>query len=85
MTTTLQMACEYDFMRCAKCGRLCTKLEMERALGPEGTGAACPCGSLKYQPTNLVWWEWVYPRVLVYAWTLVRALGWREAFKRGQE
>lgn len=68
----LQTLCDYDFMRCQKCGALVTKIQMETAIGAGGTGQACACGSLKYQPTNLPWWGWLLPRVLAFAWKRLR-------------
>jgi hypothetical protein len=65
---------DYDFLTCAKCGRLVTKLEVLAAVGPGGTGQACPCGALKYSPTNLPWWGWFLPRVLVFAVKRLRGL-----------
>ena len=59
--------CRWDFMRCQSCHRLCTKLELERALGRNVTGLACPCGGIKYMPVNLPWWGWILPRVWVFA------------------
>lgn len=57
-----------DFWRCDKCLRLCTKPEMDQALGIGGTGRACPCGSMRYRPANLPWWGWLLPRVWRFAW-----------------
>lgn len=64
----------FDFWKCQKCGRICTKLEMLAATGLEPDDTCCPCGSLKYSPMNLPWWGWVLPRV----WRLAgyRVLGW---------
>jgi hypothetical protein len=62
-----------DFWHCEKCGRLCTKLEMDGALGLTPRASACPCGGLKFSPTNLPWWGWVLPRVWIFA--LHRARG----------
>jgi hypothetical protein len=59
-------------MRCGKCGRLITKLEMQRALQPKGHGEACPCGSRKYLPVNLSWHHWLLPRVLRFAYLRLR-------------
>lgn len=55
----------FDFMRCGKCGRLCTKPELERMLD-RGTGA-CPCGALKYYPVNFKRHYLKYPRVWWFA------------------
>jgi hypothetical protein len=64
--------CEYDFMRCGKCGRLMTKPEMQKALGLGSDGRACPCGSLKYLPVNVRWFDWMRPRVLSFAYHRLR-------------
>jgi len=64
--------CEYDFMRCGKCGRLMTKPEMQKALGNGSTGQPCPCGSQKYLPVNLKWTDWVRPRVWTFAYQRLR-------------
>lgn len=71
---TIEHLCHYDFMRCGKCGRLITHLEMVRAIGPKGTGKACPCGALKYAPSNLVWYDWLKPRVLYFACQRLRGV-----------
>jgi hypothetical protein len=70
----LSAVCEFDFMRCQKCGRIATKLEIARALGTHGTGQPCPCGAMKLQPTNLPWWGWLLPRVWVFAVARLRGL-----------
>jgi len=62
---------EFDFMKCQKCGRLCTKLEIDRGLGK---GEICPCGSLKYAPVNLIWWQWMLPRVWWFACLRMRGV-----------
>lgn len=74
MEAALSQMCAYDFMKCAKCGRLCTKPEIVVALGVGGTGQACPCGSMRYQPTNLPWWGWLLPRVWQFAYWRLRGL-----------
>lgn len=66
---------QFDFYRCDKCFRLITNPELHRALGVTGTGKPCPCGALKLRPTNMHWWEWVYPRVWSFAATRIRELG----------
>ena len=60
-----------DFWRCFKCNRLCTGLEMSKALGVGGTGTACTCGAMKYSHVNLPWWGWLLPRVLKFAFLRV--------------
>ena len=70
----------YDFYRCYMCRRLLTRLEEDAALhggskrGETDMGMLimCPCGSGKYSPTNLLWYEWFYPRVLKFAWLRIR-------------
>lgn len=59
--------CDYDFLQCKRCGRICTKPEVDRALGPLGTGQVCKCGSIKYSPINLPWWGVFLPRVWSFA------------------
>lgn len=83
-TPVSEALCAYDFMECGKCGRLCTKREMERALGVEGSGRACPCGSTKYQPTNPSFWQLWQPKVLIFAvYRLIDGLrGWRTVRSR---
>lgn len=61
-----------DFWRCLKCGRMCTGLEMNRALGIEGTGTACTCGAIRYSPVNFRWYWWLLPRVWKFAYLRVR-------------
>jgi hypothetical protein len=63
---------EADFWFCYKCKRLCTGLEMAIALGPGGSGFACPCGSQRYQPTDIPWWGWFLPRVWKFAYLRIR-------------
>lgn len=57
----------YDFYKCHHCGRLCTLLQMIKALGPNGSGKCCPCGGLKYSPINLCRSDWKLPRVWLFA------------------
>lgn len=84
----IRHVCDFDFMRCRKCGRLMTKPEMERAIcigaggTVAGTGLACPCGSLGYLPTNPRGLEWLLPRVVTFAWARVQEIGWRAALSR---
>lgn len=65
----------HDFYRCDRCRRLVTQPEMVRALGPDGTGSACPCGGVKYRPTNLTARERLLPRVWAFAWARAWELG----------
>lgn len=64
----------FDFWKCEKCGRLCTALEMAKALGISPTASCCPCGSLKYSPMNLPTWGWCLPRVWRFAIQRLRGL-----------
>lgn len=70
---TVISAVNADFWRCHECGRLCTRVEMDMALGVGGTGAACSCGSGRYVPANLPWYGWMFPRVLSFA--ILRIMG----------
>jgi len=65
---------DFDFYRCGKCQRLITRVEEMKAYSKKATkpGAICPCGSPKYSPTNLVWYEWFLPRVLLFAYYRIR-------------
>ena len=63
-----------DFWRCYNCGRLCTTPEMNKALGVGGSGQACPCGSMRYTPSNIPWWGWFLPRVWKFAFLRIRGL-----------
>ena len=77
----LSQVCQFDFMRCEKCGRLVTKPEIVRAL-ENGTGQPCPCGGMKLQPMNLPWWGWLLPRVWAFAWERIRSQNIRETLRR---
>lgn len=59
----------FDFYRCVRCGRLITLLEEIAAHAGARQGAICPCGSRKYSPANLRWWQWGLPR----AWRMAVA------------
>jgi len=59
--------CEFDFMKCLKCGRVCTNTEVTAAIEPGGDGAVCPCGSLKYGPYQVAWRDYALPQVIRYA------------------
>lgn len=65
---------DYDFYRCFICRRLITRLEeiMSYSKKSKKPGTICPCGSPKYSPTNLMWYEWFYPRVLKFAYYRLR-------------
>lgn len=67
---------DYDFYRCHKCNRLITRIEEIRAFtsGTDNYGHICPCGSEKYLPTNLKWYEWLIPRVLQFAYFRIRGI-----------
>jgi hypothetical protein len=58
---------EFDFYRCEKCHRICTKLEWDAAMGVQGTGRACPCGGVKFSPTDVTWREYAQPQIIRYA------------------
>lgn len=66
--------CTYDFYRCQRCQRLITAPQLARALAvqPDGTFRVCPCGGLKFSPTWPIWYEFLYPRVLTFAWQRIR-------------
>lgn len=57
----------YDFLRCLKCNRLCTRLEESRGLGVGKTGRICPCGGLKYSPTDATWRDYEQVQVIQFA------------------
>lgn len=59
--------CDFDFMKCQKCGRICTNTEVVAAIGPGGHGKICPCGSLKYSPYQIAWRDYGLPQVVRYA------------------
>lgn len=61
-----------DFWRCYNCKRLITKPEMDRALGVDGTGIACPCQSSRYTPANVPWYGFLIPRVLRFGFDRLR-------------
>ncbi len=65
-----------DFYRCYKCQRLITRLEEIRAFSKRSKhpGSICQCGSPKYSPANPRWFEFFYPRVLLFAWYRLRAI-----------
>ncbi len=71
LRTKLQLkASDFDFYRCYKCHRLITRVEEILAFTPgsKTEGVVCGCGSKKYMPSNPVWWEYLLPRVLRFAW-----------------
>jgi len=59
------------FNRCRRCAALITKLEIRAALGHKG-GEICPCGSGMFSPSNLHWYEHVYPKVAKMYWAKLR-------------
>lgn len=84
-SAALSQVCDYDFMRCEKCGRVVTKPEVLRAIGDgtaAGTGKPCPCGGMKLTPIDLPWWGWLLPRVWVFAWQRIRSQSLRQTFSR---
>ena len=63
----------YYFNRCRRCNRLVTKLQIIKAFSQ--VGEMCPCGSSMFGPSNLVGYEWLYPRVLkMVVWKLLGLL-----------
>jgi len=63
----------YDFYRCQRCQRLITAPQLARALTPtDGVLRICPCRGLKFSPTWPIWYEFLLPRVLAFAWTRIR-------------
>ena len=62
----------FDFYACYKCGRLLTAIELVRAL--HRNGQPCPCGCQKIMPADLRWWQWMYPRVLYFAFLRIRGI-----------
>jgi hypothetical protein len=64
----------YYFNRCRRCNSLITKLQLQRAFSTDGV--VCSCGSGMFGPTNPLWYEWLYPRVL--RMSLYQLLGWLE-------
>jgi hypothetical protein len=54
----------FDFYRCDECGRLITRPQELVGLA---TGRLCPCGRRKYHPTNPKFWEYLLPRVIIFA------------------
>lgn len=59
----------FDFYRCAACRKLITRLEEISIFDVRSPrfGIVCSCGHRRYNPTNLRWYEWTYPRVLWFA------------------
>jgi DNA-directed RNA polymerase subunit RPC12/RpoP len=66
---------DFDFYRCAKCQRLITRLDEVKSFskGSRNPGAICPCGSPKYSPANPRWYEYLLPRVVMFAYYRIRA------------
>lgn len=62
---------DYDFYTCKRCGRLITDLEMNTKISG---GKVCPCGGLRYSPTNMRWFHWFLPRVWVFAVQRIRGV-----------
>lgn len=65
----------YDFYRCGRCQRLITQPQLVAAMHAQGGLRVCRCGGLKFSPANPVWYEYLLPRVLAFAWQRARALG----------
>lgn len=66
-----QKMVDYDFYRCQKCNGLVTKPQMNRGLQ---TGKPCPCGALKFSPTNARWYEYFFVSVIIFAIQRLRGL-----------
>jgi DNA-directed RNA polymerase subunit RPC12/RpoP len=67
---------DYDFYRCYKCGRLITRVDeiLFFAEASKTAGQPCPCGSKKYMPTNPLWWEYLLPRTIRFAYYRIRGV-----------
>lgn len=65
----------YDFYRCGRCNGLITQLQLVAAMHQGKALRICPCGGLKFSPTNPLWYEYGLPRVWAFAWQRARALG----------
>jgi len=63
-TVPVSSLCEFDFMKCRKCDRICTNTEVSGAIGENGTGVICLCGSIKYQPYQITWKDYCLPQVV---------------------
>jgi hypothetical protein len=50
------------FNRCKRCNTLITKLQILKAFASDGV--VCQCGSMMFGPSNALWYEWIYPRML---------------------
>jgi hypothetical protein len=67
--------CTYDFYRCGRCFGLITLPQMKWGCSEEGQLRICPCGGLKFSPTNPKWWEFLFlPRVWSFAVKRLRGL-----------
>lgn len=51
----------YYFNRCRRCLGLLTKLDIKKTL--ETGGELCACGSTMFSPSNVLWKDWLQPRV----------------------
>ena len=65
----------YDFYRCCHCYRLIPQPQLVRALEQRDSAAVCPCGAVKFKASNPLWWEYLLPRVVAFAWERARELG----------
>jgi hypothetical protein len=65
MPIVIDYLTRFPFYRCntkdGGCHRLTTELELSK-------DKECRCGNSTFRPTNLYWYENLYPRVLEMAW-----------------
>jgi hypothetical protein len=57
----------YDFYRCQRCQRLVTQREMILGLSQRSGIAICPCGALKFSPTQVTWRDYRLEQVIRFA------------------
>jgi len=58
------------FNRCRRCSSLITKLDVLKAFN--GDGVLCGCGGSMFSPSNLHWYEYLYPKVWLVYWAHFR-------------
>ena len=72
-TITLDYHNRFPHYRCdtkeGGCGRLTTEIELSSV--SVGKAYFCPCGSGNFRPTNLFWFENLYPRAIRMVWHLL--------------